>query len=98
MFNYKPFPKQVEFFEKREDKIVLWNGFHSFEVERTKMANLEVRVRIKCNRDISKGEILEPYPEEVYTKPGYSSTACLMVEATIHPETLSVNIPKKESD
>lgn len=44
---------------------------------------LLINVRVKAERDIKAGEVIELYPTEVYTKPGYGA-AVLVVEATIY--------------
>lgn len=61
------------------------------------MNQIEFRVRITCERTIKKGEILDIYPDEVYARPGYGSTICLMVEKTIRP-ILRAEEPKKNTD
>ena len=62
------------------------------------MANIDIRVRITCDRAIEKGEVLDIYPDEVYAKSGgYGSSLCLMVEKTIHP-ILRVEELKKNTE
>jgi hypothetical protein len=43
---------------------------------------LDIRLRVKCERTIEKGEILDLYPEEIYMKSGYGNS-CLMIETTV---------------
>jgi hypothetical protein len=49
------------------------------------MATLRIQLRIKCDRTIEKGEILQLNPDEVYTKAGYNYDTILMIETTINP-------------
>jgi hypothetical protein len=59
------------------------------------MSQIEVRLRIKCKRDIREGEILEPYVDEIYAKSSYGSTVILVFEATIHPVVLPKELERK---
>lgn len=54
------------------------------------MASLDIQLRIKCDRDIKKGEVLQLTPDEVYILPGYSYTSIMRIETTV----LSTSAPK----